>query len=74
MKDKTQTVKYGHTTQDLSNKRVLNMEEVCIHTGLCKNIVYKLIAENKIPHNRLTERKIFFDRIKVEDFLLGFNV
>jgi len=54
----------------LSQKTVLNFDEVAKFTGLSKSHLYKLTSRGKIPHYKPNGKFIFFDRIEIEKWLL----
>jgi excisionase family DNA binding protein len=54
----------------LSQKRVLNLDEVAALTGLSKSHLYKLTSNGKIPHYKPNGKFIFFERAEIEDWLL----
>lgn len=49
-------------------KNVLNIDEVCILTGLSKSHIYKLSCYKKIPFYKQSKH-LFFDRVEVENWL-----
>jgi excisionase family DNA binding protein len=51
--------------------RVLNIDELCAYTGYAKSYVYKLINAGTIPYSNPTGKKLWFDREKIDLFLLG---
>ena len=54
----------------LSQKSVLNLDEVAEFTGLSKSHLYKLTSTGKIPHYKPNGKFIFFDRAEIEKWLL----
>ncbi len=59
-----------------TQKKVLNIGEVCTLTGLSKSTIYKLTMSGRIPHYKQAKH-LYFDRIEIEDWLKenrGFNV
>jgi excisionase family DNA binding protein len=54
----------------LSQKKVLNLDEVAVLTGLSKSHLYKLTSNGKIPHYKPNGKFIFFERAEIEDWLL----
>ena len=50
------------------SKTVLNLDEVCTHTGLSKSHVYKRTMQGTIPHYKQAKH-LFFDRIEIETWL-----
>ncbi|SHJ88204.1 transcriptional regulator, AlpA family [Arenibacter nanhaiticus] len=54
----------------MSQKRVLNFDEVCDYTGISKSYMYKLTSQNKIPHSKPNGKVIFFDKEELDNWLL----
>ena len=54
----------------LSKKRVLTFEEACEYTGIKASYMYKLTASQSIPHSKPNGKVIFFDKEKLESWLL----
>lgn len=54
----------------LSQKTVLNLDEVSEFTGLSKSHLYKLTSKGRIPHYKPNGKYIFFDRAEIEKWLL----
>lgn len=52
-------------------KRVLTFEEACLYTGYAKSYMYKLTHAGIIPHSKPNGKSLFFDREKLEDWLLS---
>jgi excisionase family DNA binding protein len=53
------------------DKRVLNFEEGCAYLGYKKSYVYKLISAGKLPYSKPNGKKIYFDRLKLEEWMLS---
>jgi len=51
-----------------ASKTVLNLDEVCMLTGLSKSHIYKLTCYSKIPFFKKSKH-LFFDRIEIENWL-----
>lgn len=51
-------------------KSILNVEELADYTGFKKSYIYKLVHENLIPYSKPNGKVLFFDRKKVDEFLL----
>lgn len=51
-----------------STKNVLNLDEVCTHTGLSKSHIYKLTCSGRVPHYKQAKH-LYFDRAEVETWL-----
>lgn len=56
---------------ELSNTRVLTFEQGCAYMGYSKSYVYKLTSEGILPFSKPNGKKIFFDREKLEAWMLG---
>ena len=54
----------------LSQKTVLNFDEVAEYTGLSKSYLYKLTSTGGIPHYKPTGKKIYFDKKEIDEWLL----
>lgn len=54
-------------------KPILNVEELADYTGFKKSYVYKLVHENLIPFSKPNGKVLFFDRKKIDDWLLNNN-
>lgn len=52
-------------------KPILNVEELADYTGFKKSYVYKLVHENLIPFSKPNGKVLFFDRQKIDDWLLN---
>lgn len=51
-------------------KSILNVEELAEYTGFKKSYIYKLVHENLIPYSKPNGKVLFFDRQKIDEFLL----
>ena len=56
---------------DFSNKKVLSFEQGCEFLGYKKSYVYKLTSAGILPFSKPNNKKIFFDREKLEAWMLG---
>ncbi|WP_215399068.1 helix-turn-helix transcriptional regulator [Rheinheimera oceanensis] len=56
---------------NLNNKAVLNVAECSAFTGLSVSYIYKLTHTGKIPHSKPNGKLVFFDRRKIEEWLLS---
>lgn len=54
----------------ISNKNVLTFDEACDYTGLSRSYLYKLTSSGKIPHSKPNGKVIFFDKEKLNKWLL----
>ncbi|MDO6517779.1 helix-turn-helix transcriptional regulator [Zobellia uliginosa] len=54
----------------IANKEVLTFEETCDYTGISKSYLYKLTASGTVPHCKPNGKLIFFERKKIEGWLL----
>ena len=55
----------------LSNKAALTLDECALYTGMAKSYIYKLTHEGVIPYSKPNGKKIFFDRLELDQWLLG---
>lgn len=55
----------------LCNKAALTVDECALYTGMAKSYIYKLTHEGIIPHAKPNGKKIFFDRLELDQWLLG---
>lgn len=53
------------------NKNVLTFDEGCAYLGYKKSYVYKLTSSSILPHSKPNGKKIFFDREKLEAWMLS---
>ncbi len=51
-----------------TQKSTLNIDEVCLLTGLAKSTIYKLTMKGEIPHYKQTGH-LYFDRVEIENWL-----
>lgn len=54
----------------LSNKKVLTFEEGCEYSGIKSSYMYKLTSSKTIPHSKPNGKIIFFDKVKLESWML----
>ena len=54
----------------ISQKAVLTFEEAARYAGLSKSFLYKLTSTGKVPFHKPNGKMIYFDRIKLEEWLL----
>jgi excisionase family DNA binding protein len=54
----------------LSQKSVLNFDEVAAFTGLSKSYLYKLTCSGGIPCYKPQGKHIYFNKPEIEDWLL----
>lgn len=54
----------------ISNKKVLTFDEACDYTGLSRSYLYKLTSSGIIPHSKPNGKVIFFDKEKLNQWLL----
>jgi excisionase family DNA binding protein len=52
-------------------KKVLSFSEGCEYLGFKKSYVYKMTASGILPFSKPNGKKIFFDREKLEEWMLG---
>jgi len=53
------------------NKRVLNFDEACQYLGYKKSYVYKLTSAGVLPYSKPNGKRIYFDRILLEEWMLS---
>lgn len=54
----------------IANKEVLTFEETCEYTGISRSYLYKLTSSGNIPHSKPNGKMIFFERKKLNEWLL----
>ena len=54
----------------LSQKTVLNFDEVAVFTGLSKSYLYKLTCSGGIPCFKPSGKHIYFNRQEIEQWLM----
>ena len=54
----------------ITSKKALNFEEGCEYTGLSKNYMYSLTSGNLIPFSKPRGKLIYFDKDKLDHWLL----
>jgi len=57
----------------LSTKKVLSFDEACRYTGFTSSYMYKLTANGSIPFSKPMGKVLFFDRQKLDEWLLTTN-
>ena len=57
-------------TNNTASKTVLNFDETCSYLNLSKSHLYKLTSQKKIPHSCPTGKKLYFDKIELDTWLL----
>lgn len=55
---------------ELQNKRVLTFEEACEYLGYKKSTLYKMVSKKILPFSK-PRKKIYFDRIALENWMLS---
>ena len=53
-----------------AHKEVLTFEETCDYTGISRSYLYKLTSAGNIPHSKPNGKLIFFEKKKLNDWLL----
>ncbi|WP_136468958.1 helix-turn-helix domain-containing protein [Flagellimonas onchidii] len=53
-----------------SNKEVLTFEEACEYMGVSRSFLYKLTSRRQIPHSKPNGKMIFFEKRKLNLWLL----
>jgi excisionase family DNA binding protein len=54
-----------------TKNKVLTFEQGCAYLGYAKSYVYKLTASGVLPHSKPNNKSIFFDREKLEAWMLS---
>ena len=54
----------------LSQKTVLNFDEVSTYTGLSKSHLYKLTSTGGIPCYKPSGKHIYFNKLEIDEWLL----
>ncbi len=54
----------------LSQKTVLNFDEVATYTGLSKSYLYKLTSSGGIPCYKPQGKHIYFNKIEIDSWLM----
>jgi excisionase family DNA binding protein len=52
-------------------KRVLSFSEGCNYLGYKKSYVYKLTSSGVLPYSKPNGKRIYFDRILLEEWMLS---
>lgn len=55
----------------LAQKRVFNLKDLMTYTGWSNKNIYRLTSLNLIPFTKPTRGSLFFDRLKIEEWLLS---
>lgn len=53
----------------LAAKKVLDVNDMVLLTGLSKGYIYKLTCKNEIPYYKPNGKLIYFDRQEIEDWM-----
>ncbi len=53
------------------NNKVLTFEQGCQYLGYAKSYVYKLTSAGILPYSKPNGKSIFFDRQKLEEWMLS---
>lgn len=67
---KTQTIA-NVDEKTLALKQILNVKELSAYTGLSVSWIYKLVQQQKIPHSRPNSKVLFFDKERINSWLLS---
>ena len=54
-----------------SLKPILNVEELAEYTGFKKSYIYKLVHSNSLPFSKPNGKILFFDKSKIDEWLLS---
>jgi len=55
------------------NKKVLTFAEACEYTGISRSYLYKLTSSNIIPFSKPNGKILFFEKVKLDQWLLQNN-
>lgn len=55
----------------LSQKKVLNSDELSEYTGYSKSTIYKMVQANVLPFSKPNGKHIFFDKKEIDNWLLS---
>lgn len=69
--DQSQPAAVADNVETYWSKKVLTLMEAIQYTGFSKRAILQMASRSLIPHSRPTQKKIFFDREKLERWLLG---
>ena len=47
----------------------LSYNEAAEYLNMKKKLLYRLVLENKIPHTRISQRRVFFEEKKLNEWL-----
>lgn len=56
--------------QSILKKNVLNFKEACVYLQLSQSHLYKLTSGDLIPHYKPNHKKIYFNRVELDKWLL----
>jgi len=62
---------YKLIQMNLNDKNVLTIKDVSDYTGFKKSYIYKLTSAGIIPHSKPNGKTIFFDKVKLEEWMLS---
>jgi excisionase family DNA binding protein len=54
-----------------TTKEVLTFDEACLYSGISRSYMYKLTSKELIPHSKPRGKFIYFERSKLNAWLLG---
>ena len=72
--DSLQTIEQKLTNIEnmlVASKEVLTFDGFCQLTGFSRSYAYKLTSAGIVPHSKPNGKNLFFDRAKVQEWLLG---
>jgi hypothetical protein len=56
---------------DITTKPVLTFDEACEYSGYKPSYMKKLTSQRLIPHSKPNKKSVFFDRVKLEEWLMS---
>lgn len=57
----------------LNTKEMLNVDELCLYTGMAKQHIYNLTHKNKIPFYQPGGKVLYFKRTEIDTWLTSTN-
>ena len=54
-----------------SHHKILNLKQLSTYTGISESWLYKLVQQHRIPYSRPNGKLLFFDREKIDAWLLS---
>lgn len=67
---KLESIEQMLSEQNMLKKEVLNFKEAAVYLELSTSHLYKLTSSGAIPHYKPNGKKIYFNRVELENWLL----